>query len=119
MKKVLIGFLMVLFFASVSFAQLVEDPEQEYNDNSVEYVIDTGDGMTVVIFGDGNSVMVNTPPDEPEAEEVFNQIYLKGEVWIEISGPTEIEIDGIKTYYKRIIKQYNPDGTWGVVWSEQ
>ena len=116
MKSILIAVLSSFLFFGVALAE-----EEVYTDNSidnsVEYVIDTGDGVTIVIHGDGNIVTVGGGLTD-ENEQVLNKIYLKGDVWYEITGPTEIEVDGIITLFTRIIKRYQGD-KWELVWSEQ
>ena len=113
MRRVLIFFLLVLFFiASIAWAE-----DTINNDNSVQYVIDVGDGITVVIFGDSNSVIVGESLTE-DKEPILNKIFVRGESVYEITGPTEVEVDGVFTIYTRIIKRYNGN-TFEVVWAEQ
>lgn len=108
MKTILIAILSVFLFLGTAFA------EDLPADSSVQYIVNVGDGTTLVIFGNENTTTVGQALDE-EQKPIYNKIYLKGDVWYEISGVTEIEIDGVVTVVDQIIKRYHED-TWELVW---
>jgi len=122
MKKLILVAVAFFFLAGFAFAE--EQSGDNYYDNSVDYVFEFGDGIAIVIFGDGNEVIVGGALTE-ENEQVLNEIYLRGNAWYEITYNTAIYVDGTFTIFKRIIKRYETDPNdpsklhVEIVWTEQ
>jgi hypothetical protein len=122
MKK-FFAFLVVVFFAFPAFAQeeSTKEPATEPSSYNVEYVLDLGDGDSIVIFGDGNTIYIPAPEDDDPVTCPINTATYKEDLggWIFDIGTTDLIFDGIFEPWYRLILYLGDDGTWTVVWGEQ
>jgi hypothetical protein len=114
MKKLILVAVAFFFLACFAFA---EEGNGSTNDNSVRYVINAGDGTTIIIFGDNNVVEVNSPKSK-DLELPLNKIYFSGDKMFFIAGPTDVEIDGVIILVSRAIFVFEGN-TWELLWIEQ
>jgi hypothetical protein len=119
MKK-LFALLAIVFFAFPAFAQ--EEPTEETPTYNVAYTLDLGDGDSIIVFGDGNTIYLPAPEDDddPMTCPVNTATYKEDlEGWIFDIGATDLIFDGIFEPWSRLILYLGDDGTWMVVWGEQ
>ena len=124
MKKLLIALFIFLFLITNAFSQLTTSSQIDDNsttdnsitdDNSVHYYIELGDGNSIIIFGDGNTIYL--PANDP-VKIVPNQVTFAGEDVRIVMQQTEIIVDGIATTFSKVVLVLNSNG-WSVVWYEQ
>lgn len=126
-RNLVVFWLLTLFFFFCVFAVVVSyaqdnnstdnstDNSTVINDNSVHHHINLGDGNSIIIFGDGNTIYL--PANDP-VEIVPNQVTFSEENVRIVLMDTEILVDGVSTRYKKIVLVLGPD-KWDLVWWEQ
>lgn len=123
MKKIIIA-MVVLLMALPAIAQLTTPTDiDDYSvtdnsvsdDHSVQYHISLGDGNSIIVFGDGNTIYL--PKNDP-VEITPNQVTFSGDVVRVVLTDTDIITDGVTSRFKKVVLILGKDG-WDVVWWEQ
>jgi hypothetical protein len=114
MKKLFV-LLAVVFFAFPAFAQ---EETPTYN---IAYTLELGDGDSIIVFGDGNTIYVPTPEDDDPMTCTINTATYKEDLegWIFDIGATDLIFDGVFEPWSRLILYLGDDDTWTIVWGEQ
>lgn len=109
-------FLIMLIMAWLAVPAMAETEDEAVEDNSVQYMIDLGDGQgAILVFGDNNTIHL---PGMSENEIDPNQITVQeGRINLVLTD-TELLIGGTKTLYSRLVFVLTGE-TWELVWYEQ